>query len=375
MTIGQQIEELQDKKRREDSHKIAEEKKEQARRKLGILGKVYKRQNSWGGSGSKAARQIFHTIEYLYLTGTTNSNHLYWAHKLELQISPTGWQLITDTLAKDPELIYVHGINEIKINPNRYTRYYENIKLGKDGNYCELFNTNGVIIAEDLRTLSYPKDSSYHRDTDYQEITLFEFYDAVNTSNSLATDMYTKLKKFLDYSKVAEYLRDDTKEFIPELTLTTIKKLEDLFKHLDTNKDLKLNTLVKELSGKVARYNYFNADNQLAELCQYRIGGDKGLFLSIESGNGGTDYEPYTTHYYISNIKLDWAHILYPIRLQLSCKVMDLVNQLENLTSVYNTDNWNCLYDSSGYDAVFSSAELQPQVLQKVNLLIFDNLK
>ena len=113
----------------------------------------------------------------------------------------------------------------------------------------------------------------------------------------------------------------------------------------------------------------------MEELSQYKIGGDKGLLLQIEGGDGGTDYEPYTTHYYISNIKIDWAHVLYPIRLQLSCKVMELVHKLENLKAIYDVSNWECNYDSSGYDAVFHYASLNSNALQSVNSLIKENLK
>ncbi len=96
--------------------------------------------------------------------------------------------------------------------------------------------------------------------------------------------------------------------------------------------------------------------------------------LEITGGNGGTDYEPYTTHYYISSISINWAQVLYPIRTLINGKVMDLVGKLESLRDVYNTSNWECRYDDSGYDASFEKAFLKPIPLEKVNKLIRENL-
>ncbi len=158
----------------------------------------------------------------------------------------------------------------------------------------------------------------------------------------------------------------------PAFTEVELKAINDLVAKID-NKEVTLAQLTKAAK-KVAKFNYFDKNNQLPELVQYERSGDKGLKLSIEGGDGGTDYEPYVTHYYIRDVSIDWAKILYPIRQQIKGKVMDLVEKLD-VADVYEPSSWECVYDSSGYDATFEKAYLKPAGLEIVNALIRKNLK
>ena len=159
----------------------------------------------------------------------------------------------------------------------------------------------------------------------------------------------------------------------PAFTEVELKAINDLVSKID-NKEVTLAQLTKAAK-KVAKFNYFDKNNQLPELVQYEILVDKGLKLDIQHGDGGTDYEPYTTHYYISTVSIDWATILYPIRQQIKGKVLDLVAKLEQLEEVYYASSWECEYDDSDYDATFIRAYLEPHVLSQVNALIKKNLK
>lgn len=156
-----------------------------------------------------------------------------------------------------------------------------------------------------------------------------------------------------------------------EVTVTDRKLLEDLLKKVQEGK-VSLNDIVPFAKSKLEFYPYQN--NQLTYFEQRKQEGDKtGMNLSIDSGDDGTDYEPYVTRYILRAINIDWKRVLYLIRHKLD-SVIKTAEDLEKLTSVYNSDNWDLNWFGS-YDVSFDGATLNKNILKEINGVIKKHLK
>jgi len=193
----------------------------------------------------------------------------------------------------------------------------------------------------------------------FVEVTEGEFMNFLQEYCDLHNTIGDKFSKYL--GRIQEYSQMEL-------------DFNEMTKFVEIEKLLKSGLTLPEVKQKYMAQiiNLFNKD-EITELCQYDTVGNKVLSLKIVGGDDGTDYEPYTTRYDLESVCINWAEILYPIRLKLKCKVFDLVKKLENLKPVYNTDNWDVSYSGS-YDVSFNHARLNQSTLNKVNELIKSHL-
>jgi len=353
-----------------------------------LIGKVYKRISSSEFSTNrnwKDNHPYYNTVEYRKIIGIheslkqIGSTHLVF-EPLVICLSPIGW-----SMNKDNKLQFNFHPNYVKTNKKRVN----DVSDLMSGTY----NASLVDTVISFDEYNNPAFQSWNGDF-YWEVTEKEYVEAQQISGEIGKYYYEKLGKFMCYNvdtpnldkiqktwkhitfeKINPWGSESTLSIIDNLDNAVIQRLNDLFE-LVKNEKVSIKTLVESLSGKVAKYNYFNADYSLPELAQYDSHkGDKGVHLIIKPGDDGTDYEPYVTHYYVDFVHIDWKKILYPIRLNLSCGVLDLEAKLEALTEVYNVDSWVCDYDTSSYDAYFIKAYLKSEVLNKVNQLIQQHIK
>jgi len=196
------------------------------------------------------------------------------------------------------------------------------------------------------------------------EITKDQAFHILSGLMDIQREVYNKLDNLIVSSK-------EVTENILDINFT------DLLDFIEIEKFLKSNPIpLKEVKSQYRSIisNLFNSNYELESLVQYSLEGKNGLYLKIVGGNGGTDYEPYTTHYYLENVEIRWEEILYPIRQKLNCKVFDLVEKLKNIKSVYSIGNWNITYFGN-YDVTFSSASLSENVVGEINSVIKKHLK
>lgn len=199
------------------------------------------------------------------------------------------------------------------------------------------------VFAVNNENIMFPSGrySNYNMDvlsTDINDIMMSIHVDLFDKFHELVKPLIDQLDKSLpDVHKEAKHFTLSNQRFV-------LKDLMDYCtEHNLTPKD------IVEKGGKVARYNYFNSHHELSEFKSYKANDwDKGIYATVQGGNGGTDYEPYTTHYIIESIQIDWKHVLYPIRLSLKCTVEEAENKLKEL----NLD-WDISYNTYGYDATF----------------------
>lgn len=301
-----------------------------------------------------------------------NSNHIKY-------IKILGWHQVYDV--KEPVRLKVQSL-DIVISPVGWTRKEKGrISFKNVANNFKTYRKQEIIRTEAITTgkmydfdaVNFIELSNGYLHTGYTNTITNSWKQCTEKEMNLASSKCSEwASKF--YSEMSVFVQNDnlfTEEsegIIRDFDDAALQRLSVLANTLDK---VSLKTLVDSISGKVTKYNFFNRDYSLGELAQYnRLGGDKGLNLSIEGGDDGTDYEPYVTRFYISNISIDWAYILYPIRTSLNCKVFDLVEKLSNIKEVYNVSNWECNYDTSTYDAKFTSAKLKKDILEKVNKTI-----
>jgi hypothetical protein len=202
--------------------------------------------------------------------------------------------------------------------------------------------------------------TQYHR---YSECSQQEFLEVQNKAQHYGLLFYEDFSFFLQKDYYAHHV---------PVTSPDIRRLEHLDKLIGEGLDIR--TLL-DLSKRVAKFNLFTPENQLEQLVQYSISGEKGLHLGITGGDGGTDYEPYVTHYYVSEVNINWLDILYPIRLNVKGSLHDLDEKLCSITEVYDISNWKVTCNTSGYDARFESAALNKSTLDLVNKTIKQHLK
>lgn len=215
---------------------------------------------------------------------------------------------------------------------------------------------NGFTINNSYRVHEISKDSKSVRFSSnwYKEVSETEFNWAYSVCSEIADIYFDKFYPALDnsYPQVHE-----------SISYLEIENLVELNKLLANGMSI---ADIKRVAGRVKKYNHFDSRGLLAELCQYDTTGQNGLNLRIVGGNDGTDYEPYTTHYYVGSVNIDWPTILYPIRTTLK-SVLDCAEALSNLSELYYPDNWEVKYDNSTYDAMFEYCKLRDYYLGLVN--------
>lgn len=309
------------------------------------IGKYFKLEQTWHRTTAKST-------SYIHVLGLSEPQKDYWkghldVDRIEIQIDKSRWQIV------DGEIVFQNARS--KMSAAVRNRSYD---LGRAMNGVNKIKPEWVRCDEKSGKVTIAYTSS----TWYQECSKEEFESVVNATNKACEAFNSTFEKELNNSTPPAQ----------QFTVVELKAISDLVAKLDSGITLGQLTRVAK---KVAKYNYFDKSNQLPELIQYELNGDKGLNLDIRGGDDGTDYEPYTTHYYISKIDINWATILYPIRTLINGKVMDLVSKLEDLKKVYYTSSWECQFDTSGYDASFEKAYLKPRILEQVNSLIKEHLK
>ncbi len=172
-------------------------------------------------------------------------------------------------------------------------------------------------------------------------------------------------KTFSKYSK--EVIHTDGLVEVSPMDAQLMKKLFDQVKaHNITLADY------IQIARKVPTFIPFFND-QLDELVQHSIQGERGLNLQIVSGDDGTDYEPYVTKYLIDYIDIKWEDVLYTIRTKLD-SVLVTAKELRTLSCVYDTNNWEVTVFGS-YDVTFQEARLSKSCLAAINLIIKNHLK
>ncbi len=269
---------------------------------------------------------------------------------MRIACTPVGWT------RKEGKLKYKIGINNIQIPKKKSSVDYE--QQIKSGNFWDYDWRTVKRIEKGIPSFEY--DSLLW----FEPCTEKEYFEVERKLAILSKNFFEEMYMYVG----KQGFNEETEEMIPEITEAMISQVDDLLKSGCNIKELK-----DSLLGKVAKWNYFNG-NTLPELAQYSLNGDKGLFLDIVGGDDGSDYEPYTTRYYINNVNIHWETILYPIRTKLK-SVLETAKQLENLKAVYDTSSWKCNYSTYSYDAVFENAKLNQNVLEKVNAIIKENLK
>lgn len=316
------------------------------------IGKVYKDVSTAGYNNKVNTNYItYYKVYGIREIDKVNEARL-GVHTMKIGCTPVGWT------RKEGSLKYKVGVNSLSkgIKPDK--NYENGIVTGNTYTHDWLeiqgfYNNSNVPV---------PRYSGGN----FEECSLQEFYQVEEKLGKLSKEFYDEM---IPYVNSKYKFTEETEGMLPDIDEATIKRIDDVLQQ--SGVDLK--KLATLYSGKIAKWNYFNGTT-LPELAQYNQFGDKGLSLNIKAGDDGTDYEPYTTRYYIQSVSIDWNHILYPIRTKLK-SVLETTKQLENCKEVYYKSNWECNYDSSTYDVYFQNAKLNSETLKKINEIIKSNLK
>lgn len=261
-----------------------------------------------------------------------------------------------DKLVLDGKSLDLQCLPPKLLNENRYVKTLEPVfgHLQIQANTWNFISFRGIKRTKDKAALS----------EFVVEITKSQAFHILDSLMEIQTSVFNKIENiFLTPKPVTE-------DYVGI-------NLQDLMEFKEIDKYLKTNPIpVKEIKSKYRTVinNRFNHKYKLESLIQYDLAGETGLYLNIVGGDDGTDYEPYVTRYDLEQVKIKWEEILYPIRLKLNCKVFELVEKLEGLSSVYNTENWQVNYSGS-YDVNFTSASLNASGLIQINNLIKEHLK
>lgn len=354
--LDKQIQELEKQKKvlqEEQANKLLKEWEDKVR---GLTGKYFKEFRAYGYRDKVCTNYI----TYVKVLGCYKIDKVGEAElsvkTINIACTPVGWT------RKEGKLKYIVGENAFSTNKKVEYKSTEVLESGKkymsDRFYLRsIFDTGGIASGYGSGLANW-----------YSPILEEEFFEVEAKLATLSKEFYNEMLPYCnDGGSYHKAFTEETEEMISEIDEATIKRIDDVLKSGINIKEL------KETSGKVAKYNYFNGV-ELPELAQYTLSGDKGCFLNIQGGDDGTDYEPYTTRYYIQSISIDWKTILYPIRTKLK-SVLDTASQLVGLEEIYHADNWDCNYDTSSYDAYFLNAKLKKPILDKVNKIIKTNLK
>lgn len=193
------------------------------------------------------------------------------------------------------------------------------------------------------------------------ECSLDEFVEvrekALEVNRTIAEEFKKYRNKKLNYERLIEVSSSEK------------KLLEELMNKIDNSK-IQLKDYIRIAKQSAEFFQFSN--NQLDELGQYSLTGNKGVNNHIVSGDDGTDYEPYTTKYILDSVRIDWKLVLYSIRTKLD-SVVATSEDLESLSAVYNLYNWDVHYDGA-YDVSFNGCILNKTTLGQVNSIIKKHL-
>jgi hypothetical protein len=214
-----------------------------------------------------------------------------------------------------------------------------------------------------FRPTQINENGSVYSDRDwYDECSVEEFNEV---KEKIVAENKTTRENFKQYNTRKPYPNK-----LIEVTPLDIKLLSNLLQKVEDKKiDLKDYLYVAKKSADFIQFS----NNELSELTQYNLIGTRGIHNTIEGGDDGTDYEPYTTKYVLHHVSIDWEKVLYTIRTKLD-SVVGTADELRKLSAVYNTNNWYVSYDGQ-YDVSFNSCTLDSRILSTVNSVIKKHLK
>ena len=239
--------------------------------------------------------------------------------------------------------------------------YTKDVVIGGDNRYAYGYASITEIIERPGQTPFY-KFGSYNNF--YLECSEAEYISAMETCLAVNALTREKMKPLL-----GKELK--TFDYVQEIALADKKLLEELLVKIN-DKTVNLKDMIT--IAKKTRNFYQFTDNKLSDLTQSRVyGDDTGMKLTIEGGDGGTDYEPYITCYNLLYVDIEWEKVLYLLRHKLD-SVLKTAADLRAYKAIYNTNNWNLTWSGS-YDATFEGAVLLSSTLAGVNAIIKKHLK
>jgi hypothetical protein len=363
--IDQEIKDLQKKASVLLKEKESQKREEKIKINKSIIGKFYKKIESSSGGRNMVRTNKVSFVRVIDFIRYTDGKIMYGedsesllSESFSISFSPAGWKLIEDRFDSTlKRLAYISGENKVSVNVLKYHR------PGKAISGSSRYE-HSYFRAKEIND----KGQVYDGYGWWKPCTKEEFYSAYKDALDHSSSFFKKMSK---YSKKYDCT---TEKMIPHLDDITLTKVSDFMKAVEDQK-LDLDTLLGTLHGKIAPKTYFNNDLEIIELRQSHLNSDgTGLNLTICGGDEGTDYEPYTTKYFVEKVDIDWKTILYPIRTKIK-SVLTTARELENLSEVYDVDNWLCSYDTSMYDAVFHNAVLDKDILDSINKTIKSNLR
>ena len=349
MTIQDKIKQLEEEKTKLEKQLVLDEKATEDALCGALVGKYFKSTNTILFNENPVPSGYISYIKFNQFHGKKQ----FSVNRFDFHLIKPGFKIHNNNL------VFVNGQNQTIFSLQNYFKRSE-VNSGKSHSYPTLCLQS---ITPEYFVVQYDTHKRW------EECTEEEYLSAMQDSIDCARSFYNTMSKYVTLEPF--YAKHN--EVLEYMNPVNYEKLNQLVTQVKDGK-VSLEKLLLA-GGKIAKYNFFDSNCQLSELNQYDINGDKGLHLSIVGGDGGTDYEPYVTHYYIDNVKIDWPYILYPIRQRLSCKVFDLVEKLENEKLIYAVSSWDCFFNTSTYDAHFEYASLKPHALAKVNQIIKENLK
>lgn len=363
MDIDTQIKELESKKRQLEQKQTQDKIEQKKVLNRSVIGKFFKITNrySYGGVVGTNRIKYVRVIDFIrysdgkIMYGEESENLI--SENFNIEYSPVGWKLVPDkNNSKNKRLAFTSGQNKTIIDVKKYH------KEGSSVGGTSLYEHSYFKVASiDEKGLVYDGREWW------TPCTGTEYYSAYRDSLNYANGYFETMSKYFNK------FNHETEEMIPYMDDVMLLKVANFLENI-TTQNINIDMLVNTLSGKVGKYNYINNNFELSELAQYSTQPQQGMDIKIVGGDDGTDYEPYTTHYYIVSIDIDWKHILYPIRTHLK-SVLETEKQLLKLKNIYNSSNWDCNYDTSTYDATFHSVKLHINNLKEINEVIKNNLK
>lgn len=258
------------------------------------------------------------------------------------------------TLSGNIDITFFRDIEKTTSNASRSFVHIISFDEELHSSFNDIYN-NSITIGYSKNRYNVQKDSNN---------SLFEriIKDSV-LFNQFGINLFSYLWEEYDRKTAGWKLE---KESSPSIYSETFySQFQDALSYCEENK-IELKQLIEPIK-KVSRWNYFSNDNRILEFRSYKMNvTDKGIYGSISSGDAGTDYEPYITHYILNAVTIDWFHILYPIRTLLKTSVKEAVVTLE-MFGYDNIEYWNCEYDNSSWNARYKYIELKSQYLDKLN--------
>jgi len=176
-----------------------------------------------------------------------------------------------------------------------------------------LFDVNEVTISTNKKDITVFTNYGikFFEICDYQEMLRVK---------ELSIKYNNMLKKDFEETVASQKLYSE----LEEINWETLKNVEKL---LSSNKiqGEQFSQIIIIKAKSMSDFIQYTKNNEIEELIQYTIKGERGLSLKIVPGDEGTDYEPYITKYTIEVVNIDWKKVLYPIRTKINCTVQSLL--------------------------------------------------